>query len=155
MKIIDYDNYDGIIKDLSEVPEEDALTQEEVWYYIKEDLEEYNNPNPGEIVFVKNYYYLNGNIGKNHLFVIIDNSKVSSFQYYGMLISSQIQKEKYKYNYRLNKDNKNKLNKDSIVKTDVVYKIKGENIVKYIGKIDKLTLEKLKKMNKEYLNEKC
>ena len=142
------------VKDLSDAPIEDSLTPEEVWYYIKEDLEEYNNLNIGEIVFVKEFFYLNGIIGKDHLFVITDKSKVSSFQYYGMLISSQIQKAKYKYNYMINKDDKNKLIKDSIVKTDVLYKLKDENIVRHIGVIDKSTLQKLKKMNKERSNEK-
>lgn len=88
MKIIDYDNYEGIIKDISEAPIEDELTKEEILYYVKKDFEEYNNPNRGEIVFVKCFLYLNGNIGKNHLFIITDKSKVSNFHYYGMLISS-------------------------------------------------------------------
>ena len=155
MKQIDYNNYDGVIEDANKAPIDDALYKEEIFYYIGEDFEEYHNPNRGEIVFVKTFLYPNGNIGENHLFVIMGNDEYIDFEYYSMLISSQVYKEKYKYNYRVNKDKINNLNKDSIVKTDVIYKLKGENIVKYIGTISEEMLEKFEKMNKECKNEKC
>ena len=46
-----------------------------------------------------------------------------------MLISSKIEKLKYKFNKYIKKDNKNNLKTDSIVKTDVIYKIFTKNIL--------------------------
>lgn len=59
--------------------------------------------NVGDIAYVNEYAYADGSKGKNHLFVIIDSEEIGdnlaiSMDYLGMLISSQIQKQKYKYN---------------------------------------------------------
>ena len=64
---------------------------------------------------------------------------------FGMLISSNLDKLKYKANKFLEKDGQNNLHKDSIVKTDMIYKILSEQIVLKIGKIDKDKVEEYKK----------
>ena len=61
--------------------------------------------------------------------------------YYGMLISSKLQKASFKYNKIIPKDNNNKLKQDSIIKTDVIYKIFTKNILLKIGNIDKTKVE--------------
>ena len=53
-----------------------------------------------------------------------------------MIISSNIKKEKYKYNIKINKDKENNLYKNSIVKTDHIYKLNKKDILKKVGKID-------------------
>lgn len=63
---------------------------------------------------------------------------------FGMLISSKIEKAKYKQNKLLKADDKNGLNVDSIVKTDVIYKIDNKNILFKIGSVDYDKIEKYK-----------
>lgn len=64
-----------------------------------------------------------------------------------MLISSNLEKLKYKSNKLINKDNKNRLNKDSIVKTDVIYKISNEQILFKIGEVN---LDKVKEYKQSF-----
>lgn len=52
-----------------------------------------------------------------------------------MLISSNIDKLKYKKNIKLNKTKLNGLKKDSIIKTDVIYEIKHSKISFCVGKV--------------------
>ena len=80
------------------------------------------------------------------MFVIIgkDNFAVP-IEYFGMLISSKIYKVKYDTNEFLEKDSINKLNKDSIVKIDEVYRIKEETISFRIGKVDEDKIEDYKR----------
>lgn len=66
-----------------------------------------------------------------------------------MLLSSRLEKLKYKQNVLLNKDEQNGLKKDSIVKTDVIYKIDNEQILFKIGKVD---LEKIEEYKQKYLD---
>lgn len=61
-----------------------------------------------------------------------------------MLISSNLEKMKFKTNKILVKDDLNNLNKDSIVKTDVLYKILNEQIVFKIGMVDYEKIEEYK-----------
>ena len=63
---------------------------------------------------------------------------------FGMLISSNLEKLKFKANSLLEKDNANNLHKNSIVKTDVVYKILNEQILFKIGKVDNEKIEQYK-----------
>lgn len=63
----------------------------------------------------------------------------------GMLISSNLEKLKFNSNKLLEKDNINNLHKDSIVKTDVIYKISNEQILFKIGKVDNEKIEEYKK----------
>lgn len=95
----------------------------------------------GDIVFVSKYNYEGGKEGQNHLFVIIDDdNQLVPIEYFGMIVSSHIEKSKggskYKYNEIINKDNKNNLNKDSIVKCDQIYSIPSRNIQFKIGQVD-------------------
>ena len=140
------------VKDVSEAFEDFPV--EEEWHkgkienIIRED--EISRYKIGDIVFVKKYTYINGNEGKNHLFVIIDqNNIVVPLENFGMLISSNIYKLKYKSNILLSKDESNNLNKDSIVKTDVLYKILDEQILFKIGEVDE---EKIKEYKNSFLN---
>lgn len=62
-----------------------------------------------------------------------------------MLISSYLDKLRFSNNKLLEKDKINNLNKESIVKTDVVYKILNKNILFRIGKVDEEKIEEYKK----------
>lgn len=100
----------------------------------------------GDIVFVKEYLYSDGKIGNNHLFVIIDQDNTAvPIENFGMLISSNLNKLKFSTNQQLPKDNKNHLDRDSIVKTDVVYKILAEHILFKIGCVDLDKIEEYKR----------
>ncbi len=84
----------------------------------------------GDIVFVSKYKYENGEDGNNHLFVIISNdNEYIPIEYFGMIVSSQIKKAKYKSNVKIIKNNENGLHQDSIVKCDYIYKFPSKNIV--------------------------
>ena len=131
----------GKIKELRDAFEEFPV--EEEWHkgkvenVLNEDSEIYSIYEIGDIVFVKEYTYSNGKSGNNHFFVIIDqNNTAVPIENFGMLISSNIEKLKFNANILLEKDNVNNLHKDSIVKTDVVYKILNEQILFKIGKVD-------------------
>ena len=59
----------------------------------------------GDIVFVRNYEYKNGEKGENHFFVIIDEEQQAvDFNYFGFLLSSQINKSTYPYNELIQKN---------------------------------------------------
>lgn len=95
----------------------------------------------GDIVFVSKYNYDNGTKGQNHLFVIIDDdNQLVPIEYFGLIVSSHREKAKkisgFKYNEPLNKNNKNNLKKDSIVKCDQIYQIPEKNIQFKIGQVD-------------------
>ena len=62
-----------------------------------------------------------------------------------MLISSNLDKLKFNANKFLEKDKINNLHKDSIVKTDVIYKISNEQIIFKIGKVDDEKIEEYKR----------
>ena len=110
----------------------------------------YNGYDIGDIVFVKMYNYKNGNIGNNHLFVIIDkNNLVVPIENIAMLISSKLNKIKYEQNELMRKDIKNGLDKDSIVKTDVINKIRDSQILFKIGEVD---IDKVEEYKKKYCN---
>ena len=61
-----------------------------------------------------------------------------------MLISSNLTKLKFGSNKFLPKDEKNNLNKGSIVKTYIIYKIENEQILFKIGTVDKNRIEEYK-----------
>ncbi len=95
------------------------------------------------------------------MFVILDNNRYMPIEYFGMIISLNIKKEKYKYNIKVNKDKENNLYKNSIVKTDHIYKLNKNDILKkvllddYVNKEKNLLdleydfIEKLSKIRKE------
>lgn len=153
MKDFYKDHYNEFLT-IEDVPIEDALTKEEVEYYISEHFEPFDGYKKGDIVFVKRFIYSNGVIGENHLFVIIDNNEFLPIEYFGMILSSNIRKEKYKYNVKISKNLKNNLYKDSIVKTDHIYKLEKENILKKVGELDKDLIDLFNRKYEDYLNEK-
>ena len=112
-----------------------------------EDNSEYNvKYYIGDIVFVKEYTYIDGSSGKNHLFVIIDQDNTAvPIENFGMLISSHLKKLKFDSNKLLERDSTNNLRKDSIVKTDAIYKILNEQILFKIGKVDNEKIEEYKR----------
>lgn len=140
----------GKVRDLKEAFEEFPV--EEEWHkgrienVIKEDNETYNiDYEIGDIVFVREYMYSDGKIGNNHFFVIIDQDNTAvPIENFGMLISSNLDKLKFNANKLLEKDKMNNLHKDSIVKTDVVYKILNEQIIFKIGKVDDEKIQEYK-----------
>ncbi len=138
------------VKDLQDAFEEYPV--EEEWHegkienVVMDDNEDYNYYNIGDIVFVNEYKYPNGKIGNNHFFVIIDQNNIAvPIENFGMLISSNLNKLRFKENILLEKDSENGLHKDSLVKTDVIYKILNEQIIFKIGKVDKEKIEEYKK----------
>lgn len=150
------------VRDVEEAFEEFPV--EEEWHkgkienVLKETNEKYNLYSIGDIVFVKSYKYPNGKEEKNHFFVIIDQNNIAvPIENFGMLISSKLDKLKYKANILLEKNEINGLSKDSIVKTDVVYKILNNQIIFRIGRVDIDKIEEYKscfyELNKENENE--
>ena len=119
----------GKIKDISEAfkefPAENEWHKGKIESFLEEEKEVYDQYNVGDIVFVKEYLYKNGKKGTNHLFVIIEKDNYAvPIEYFTMLISSHLDKLKFSTNKLLLKDELNKLKRDSIVKTDVIYKVK-------------------------------
>lgn len=139
------------VKDLKEAFEKYPV--EEEWHkgkienVLNEAGEAYNiDYQIGDIVFVKEYTYSDGQIGNNHFFVIIDKDNTAvPIENFGMLISSNLEKLKFKANKLLKKDNSNNLRRDSIIKTDVLYKILNEQIIFKIGTADYEKIEEYKK----------
>lgn len=136
-----------------EYPVEEEWHEGKIENVLKETDVEYNLYEIGDIVFVKKYYYPDGSKGENHFFVIIDQNNIAvPLESFGMLISSKLDKLKYKSNILIEKNKENGLNRDSIVKTDTIYKILNEQIVFKIGKVDNTKIEEYK--NSFYENNK-
>lgn len=77
--------------------------------------------------------------------IINQNNNIAvPIEYLGMIISSKIEKVKYRGNILLHRDNKNNLEMDSIVKTDALYKIENKEIVMKIGNVDDDKIEEYK-----------
>lgn len=107
----------------------------------------------GDIVFVSNYEYKNGNNGQNHSFVIIDDGQAIDINYFGFLLSSHLDKATYPYNEELNRNETNNLHRDSIVKCDDLIEI-SENEIKFkIGTVTQEDLEKFVDTYSKYLDE--
>lgn len=159
-KVIEKAREKGAIKKYSEfIKEKDAqeynLLKEEVEYYEAQEANKHNKEKykEGDIVYVSHYKYKNGETGYNHIFVIIDKEQVVDINYFGFLLSSKLEKAKYQYNKRLNKNQENKLNKNSIVKCDDLIEIKASDIKFKIGEVTKEGLNRFIKLFLEYLEE--
>ena len=138
------------VREVSEVfeeyPTEEEWHQGKIENVLKEDEVAYNIYDIGDIVFVKKYVYSNGLEGENHFFVIIDqNNMAVPIENFGMLISSKLYKLKYPENKLIKKNEQNGLDRDSIVKTDEIYKILNSQILFKIGKVDSIKIEEYKK----------
>ena len=141
-----YDKVREIDEAFKEYPVDREWHKGKVENVLNEDGAKYDYYDIGDIVFVSVYLYSDGNLGSNHLFVIIDKDNTAvPIEYIGMILSSQIDKIKFKSNKLVKKDSKNNLNKDSIIKTDMVYKLKDKQILFKIGEIEKDKIEEYKK----------
>ena len=95
----------------------------------------------GDIVFVNEFTYENKQQGSNHLFVVVaDDDRVLPLEYFGLIVSSHREKSKensnLRYNEPLDKNTKNALKQDSIVKCDQLYTFPKANIQFKIGSVD-------------------
>lgn len=124
------------------------LEEEKINFYIGEEVTKYGRYDIGDIVFVKK---CNDNAKvDNHLFVIVDDdNRGIPLNYFCMVMSSNVEKVKYATNSLVLKDNKNHLKYDSIVKTDVIYNMKHDDISFTIGTISLKLIEKYKKLYME------
>ena len=148
----------GLIKTYSEFCETEnsklfALQEEEVLYYTSINKKNTKKFKIGDIVFVSNYTYKNGQIGQKHIFVIIADNQAVDITYFGFLLSSQLCKSSYPYNEKLNKNSLNNLHKNSIVKCDDLVCILEADILFKIGEVDKLDLQRFVETYEKYLNE--
>ncbi len=139
----------GLIKDVSEAFEEYPAQEEwhkgKVENVLREDVAQYGAYEIGDIIFVEKFNYSNGHRGEKHFFVIVDQDNTAiPIENFGMIISSKIEKLKYKENYLLKRDGKNNLDKDSIVKTDVIYRILHNQILFKLGNVDIKKVEEYK-----------
>ena len=150
-----YDKIKNVEEAFREYPVEDEWHKGKTENVLKENEVSYQtNYEIGDIVFVKEYVYLDGKVGNNHFFVIIDRDNTAvPIENFGMLISSNLNKLKFKSNKLLMKDDINNLHKNSIFKTDVVYKILNEQIIFKIGKVDHEKIEEYKKSFYDTLKE--
>lgn len=144
------------VKDAFEkYPVEEEWHKGKIENIINDPKEIYTIYNVGDIVYVKKYCYSNGELGTNHLFVIVDQDNIAvPIENFGMLISSKIEKTKFKQNKILNKNKENGLKTDSIVKTDEIYKIRNTQIEFKIGQVDKETIYEYKMAFYEINNKK-
>ncbi len=134
-----------------EFPPEEEWHKGKIENVLREDSEEYSCYKVGDIVFVNYYTYRDGKLGNNHFFVIVEQNNIAvPIENFGMLISSNLEKLKYKSNIKLEKDKINNLDRDSIVKTDCIYRIKNENILFKIGEV---TLDKVKEYKRLFLEQ--
>lgn len=145
-----YEN--NLVKNVSEAfekyPVEEEWHQGKIENILKEDIEEYGEYEIGDIVFVEKFNYSNGTKGEKHFFVVIDKENTAvPIEYLGMIISSKIKKVRYKENYLLESDKKNRLHKDSIVKTDIIYRFLHNQVLFKLGSVD---LEKVEKYRQAY-----
>lgn len=160
-EVLKYGEIKTIEEAFKEFPVKEEVHKGKIDSYIgvAEENEKYNislKYKVGDIVFVKRYKYEDGTEGRNHLFVIINqnNNIAVPIEYLGMIISSKIEKLKYKENILLAKDDINNLEMDSIVKTDSLYRIDSKEIVMKIGKVDDDRIEEYKEAYLSFIKNK-
>ena len=157
-KFIQNEYQEGKIQDVNEAfkefPPEEEWHHGSIEYFINEPTFYYNGKcKIGDIVFVREYFYKDGTKGYSHMFVIVDsNYQAVPIEYFGMLISSHLEKMKFDTNILLSKDEKNNLKKDSIVKVDEIYKLTKEQIIFKIGEVSIKKVKKYKKIYYEIIN---
>ena len=121
-----------------EFPPEEEWHHGEIDYIISDQEFYYGDKcQIGDIVFAREYTYSDGTKGHNHMFVIVESDyQAVPIEYFGMILSSRVNKLKYSTNILLKKDKDNGLKKDSVIKTDYVYKLLEKQIVFKVGKVD-------------------
>ena len=95
----------------------------------------------GDIVWVAEFADKNNKMVDHHYFVVVnDDGELVPAEYFGFLISSNINKSKensnFKYNEPIKKNSNNKLDVDSIVKCDQLFKIPKKTISYKLGSVD-------------------
>lgn len=146
----------GVLKPLSEAFKEYPVEEEihfghSEWYVAEKPIR-YGTYQEKDIIFIKEYEYSDGTMGRDHLFVIVDENNTSvPLEYFCFLISSNLSKLKYKTNALIKKDEQNHLMKDSLVKLDIGYIIPHKNIVNKIGMVTDEQLKLYKKLHKEFI----
>ena len=141
-------NYSDFCK--TKLANDTQLNEEEISYYTNKN--KYNKDyNIGDIVFVLNYVYKNGEKGANHFFVIIDEDQAIDFNYFGFLLSSNINKVKFPYNELIEKNLTNGLYKDSIVKCDDFIRLSSKDISFKIGNVSEEDLTRFLDTYEKYL----
>lgn len=158
-ELIEKSKEKGLIKTYEEFLEteqskEYALMEEEVEYYISNYNKKLKKYKIGDIVFVSKYKYKSGKDRENHSFVIIDGEQAIDINYFGFLLSSQTKKVNFSFNELLNKNEFNKLKKDSIAKCDDLITILEEDIKFKIGEVTQDELERFINAYEEYLKSK-
>lgn len=93
----------GKVKELKEAFEEYPVKEEyhkgKIENVLRENSESYNFYEIGDIVFVREYSYPDGEVGNNHFFVIIDQDNTAvPIENFGMLVSSNLNKLKFQTN---------------------------------------------------------
>ena len=139
---------EGKVKKYEEVKYTDPnlLEHDDLGFYIGEQVTKYGGYDIGDIVFVKKFTYEDGTPGERHLFVIVDKENYAvPMTYFAFLISSRLEKLKYKDNVFMKKTKFNGLDRDSIVKTDSVYEFENESIEFKIGRVEDGLVEKFMK----------
>lgn len=153
-KLVEKAKQKGLVKTYAQVCEttwgkESMLSEEEVKYYASsKKIVKYSI---GDIVFVENYLYKSGEVGQRHIFVIVNEGEAVDINYFGFLLSSNIDKASYKYNEIINKNSKNNLQKDSIVKCDDLIQVTQEEIKFKIGTVEMKEVEKFICLYEQYL----
>lgn len=150
-ELLEYYRKENRVKNIySDELNEDGFSDKEIFSYVAENLTVYPEYNIGDIIYAKEFTYKNGEKGKNHMFIIIGkNNFAVPIEYFTLIISSKMNKLKFKENILLKKDTKNNLSKDSIVKTDWIYNIAHNNTLFYIGKVEKSIVNTFIKLAKK------
>lgn len=113
----------------------------------------------GDIIFASEAIKRDENDSiRSHLFVLIDDDgNVVPADYFGFVVSSNLDKSKrnsiYKYNEEIKRNGNNNLNVDSIVKCDQLMQIPSGNINKKIGEVDEEDLMRFLNAFESYLKE--
>lgn len=108
----------------------------------------------GDIVFVAKYQYKSGLTGENHFLVIIDDGQAIDIDsYFGFLLTSNKEKASYKYNRPLDRNEKNHLHKDSVVKCDDFIEISEQEIKFKVGEVEQEDLNNFIDTYMKYLEE--
>lgn len=113
----------------------------------------------GDIIWVAEFEDVDKKVVDHHYFVVVDDDgSLVPADYFGFVISSNTRKSKerskFKYNEPIKKDDKNKLDVDSIVKCDQVFTIPKKTISYKLGSVDVEDMLRFLKAYKEFLDEK-
>ena len=111
----------------------------------------------GDIVWVAEFEDDNKKMVDHHYFVVVsDDGKLIPADYFGFVISSNLnkskEKSKFKYNEPIKKNNSNNLTVDSIVKCDQLFQIPKKTISYKLGSVDVENMIRFLKAYEEFVN---